>query len=90
MFPLPPGSDVRSLQAIDRHVWMGIALSHSPSLLLSGQLRCFDSALVPVCESPIAVAGIPTSITLSIPVTNGSLWLAVSIRAGVILILCRF
>ena len=62
VFPLPPGSDVRSLQAIDRHVWMGIALSHSPSLLLSGQLRCFDSELVPVCESPIAVAGIPTSI----------------------------
>jgi hypothetical protein len=62
VFPLPPGSDVRSLQAIGRHIWVGVALSQGPALLLNGQLRGFDSSLTPLLGAPIAVAGIPTSI----------------------------
>ena len=66
LFSLPAGSDVRTLQAIDTHVWVGVARAVGPAALLSGELHGFDvvspRAMTPLPNASFAVAAIPQAI----------------------------
>jgi hypothetical protein len=69
VFPLGPGSDVRTLQAIGRTIWLGVAVAEAPAVLLGGELHGYDVNLTPLADTPFRLAGVPTAV---IPVDDGA------------------
>ena len=68
VYPLGPGSDVRTIQVVGGRIWIGIATLQTPAVRFGGELLCYSTDLTPLCDAPVPIAGIPTSI---IPIDDG-------------------